>query len=309
MAVSLLPRVLSILGPTAIGKTAVAIALAERLSGEIVSCDSRQVFKHLDIGTAKPTEAERNRARFHLIDIVPPNHFMNAYEFRKAAEVSIDDIVRRNKTPIMTVGTGFYFHAMTRGIFEAPPADDDFRDRMERIAATDGPLALHARLTEIDPETASAVPANDKVRVIRALELYHLTGKTRSELSSETQLPPSPYQFVSVQLVLDRQRLYERIDRRCERMLTDGLVEEARFLKTNGLLSMEMAQKIVGYKEAYDYLDSRIDRDEMLAQFQKSTRNYAKRQLTWFRQHESGRQHAAQSNMLLDHILRDFNSV
>ncbi len=304
-----MPRVLAILGPTAVGKTAVAIQVAERLGGEIVSCDSRQIFNHLDIGTAKPTAAERKLAAFHLIDMMAPDRFMNAHEFRRLAENSIDDIIYRGKMPIITVGTGFYFKAMTDGIFEAPSADEGFRQEMERIAESDGSAALHERLSGIDPKAASEISENDKVRIVRALELHYLTGRTRSELSNETQLPPSPYQFVSVELALDRGELYDRINRRCEQMLVDGLIDEAKSVKERELLSDQMAEKIVGYKEAYEYLDGSCDLDEMLSKFQQATRNYAKRQITWFRKHANGLKYDVSDNTLIDNILRDFESA
>jgi tRNA dimethylallyltransferase len=303
------PRVLAILGPTAVGKTAVAIRVAERLGGEIVSCDSRQIFKHLNIGTAKPSETERKRAVFHLIDMMIPDRFMNAHEFRRLAETAIDDIISRGKVPLMTVGTGFYFKAMTDGIFEAPSADEGFRKEMEIIAESDGLAALHERLSDIDPKAASEISGNDKVRVVRALELHHLTGKTRSELSNETQLPPSPYQFVTVELAIDREELYDRINRRCEQMLVDGLIEEAKSVREGELLTDEMAERIVGYKEAYEYLNGRCDLDEMLSRFQQATRNYAKRQMTWFRKHAEGLKFDVSDKTLVDNILRGFDDA
>lgn len=298
---------LAILGPTAVGKTAVAIGIAEKLDGEIVSCDSRQIFKYLDIGTAKPTKAERERVNFHLVDIMEPDRFMNAWEFKRLAESAVDDIVARGKTPILTVGTGFYFNAMTDGIIEAPSADEEFRREMQSIIDTDGTETLHNRLSGVDPEAASEISANDSVRIIRALELYHLTGKTRGELSRETQASPSPYHIVSVQLALDRDVLYERIDRRCEQMLVDGLIDEARSLREKGTLPDEIAAKTVGYKEVFGFLDERLTEEELLADFQQSTRNYAKRQLTWFRNHASGRIFDASDKLVVDNILADFS--
>jgi tRNA dimethylallyltransferase len=287
----------------------VAIQIAERVGGEIVSCDSRQIFRHLNVGTAKPSKAERKRAAFHLIDMMPPDRFMNAHEFRSLAETAIDDIKSRGKMPIITVGTGFYFKAMTDGIFEAPSADESFRQEMERIARSEGSATLHARLTQVDPKAASAISENDKVRIVRALELHYLTGRTRSELSDETQPPPSPYQFVTVELALDREELYDRINRRCEQMLVDGLIDEAKSVRERELLSDEMAEKIVGYKEAYEYLDGSCDLGEMLSMFQQATRNYAKRQITWFRKHANGLKCDVSDNTLIDNILRGFESV
>lgn len=300
------PRVLTIYGPTAIGKTSIAIDLAARLNGEIVSCDSRQVFKFLDIGTAKPKPAELDSARFHLVSIIPPDHFMNAYRFRLLAEDAIEDILARGKTPIMTVGTGMYLKAMTDGIFEAPDSDPELRSRLEEIADKDGPEALHERLAEVDPATASTLSINDRVRIIRALELYNLTGKTRSELKSERHLDPSPYKFVFAGLSLERKALYDRIDSRCEVMLDSGLIAEAKSLRGSGVLSDSMAAKIVGYKETYEHLDGLCSLDEMLSKFRQATRNYAKRQMTWFRKHPGTELFDVCDNMLIDNVLVRF---
>lgn len=299
-----LPAVIVIYGPTAVGKTTVAIEIAEKLSGEIVSCDSRQIFKHLDIGTAKPTEDERLRAQFHLIDIIPPDRFMSAFEFRQMAEQAIDEILSRGIIPIMTVGTGFYLKAMTDGIFEAP-SDDLIRAKLESEAGTDGSASLHERLMEIDPQTASGLSVNDSFRIIRALELYELTGMTRSELVEKNQLGPSPYHFVFAGLTLERSLLYDKINKRCEAMIAAGLIDEARALRENGILPDEIAAKIVGYAEVLRYLDGHCDSDTMLADFQQATRNYAKRQVTWFRKHPGGRQFGVESNAVADNMLRE----
>ncbi len=274
---------LTILGSTAIGKTRIAIEIAEARKGEIVSCDSRQVFRHLDIGTAKPTEAERERAVFHLVDFVEPDHFINAHDFRKLADEAIEGTIRRGNTPIMTVGTGLYLKAMTEGIFEAPPADEGFRDEMKKLADEEGAESLWKKLSEVDPISASEIGKRDIVRIVRSLELYHLTGLTRQELKDRSQLPPLPYDFKMYELSLEREELYSRIDTRCEQMIEDGLIEEAKKLRESRLMSDEMADKIVGYSEAYRYLDGEFEKEVMIDKFQQATRNYAKRQLTWFR--------------------------
>jgi tRNA dimethylallyltransferase len=302
-----LPVVTVIYGPTAVGKTTVAIEIAEKLGGEIVSCDSRQIFKHLDIGTAKPTEDERRRARFHLIDVIPPDRFLSAFEFRQMAEQAIDGILARGSVPIMTVGTGFYLKAMTDGIFEAP-SDEKIRAKLEDEAGTDGSASLYERLKEIDPQTASGLSENDSFRIIRALELYELTGMTRSDLAERNQLGPSPYRFVFAGLTLERSLLYDKIDRRCEAMIETGLVDEARTLRENGILLDEIAAKIVGYAEVIRYLDGLCDNEMVLADFQQATRNYAKRQVTWFRKHPGGRQFGVESNAVADNLLREFES-
>lgn len=277
------PAVLTILGSTAIGKTRIAIEIAESSGGEIVSCDSRQVFKHLDIGTAKPTAEERDRAVFHLIDFLEPTRFMNAHEFRELADDAIADVLKRGKTPILTVGTGLYLKAMTDGIFEAPPADDEFRDEMKTLADREGAEHLWDRLNKVDPIAAADIGKRDIVRTVRALELYHLTGLTKKELMDRNQLPPLQYEFRMYELTFDRDSLYARIDTRCEQMIEDGLIEEAENLRSGKILSDDMAYKIVGYNEVYRYLDGEFNKEEMIDKFQQATRNYAKRQLTWFR--------------------------
>lgn len=292
-----------IYGPTAIGKTSLAIQLSQAINGEIVSCDSRQLFKHLDIGTAKPTTEERESVKFHLIDLIEPKRFLNAFEFRKLAEEAIDGILQAGRLPVMTVGTGFYLKAMTDGIVEAPSANEEIRSRLEELAESNGITALHSRLQSLDPETASLLDENDKVRIIRALELCELTGKTRRELTEENQLEASPYNFVFVGLTMDRDHLYDRINARCEQMIDDGLIDECRRLREKGRLSMDVADKIVGYREAFQYLEGIIDRDEMISRFKQSTRNYAKRQLTWFRKHPGGRVFDVEDKVLFDNAL------
>ncbi len=302
------PVVAVIYGPTAVGKTSAAIEIAERLDGEIVSCDSRQIFKHLDIGTAKPTQDEQKRARFHLINVIPPERFMSAFEFRQLAEQAIDDILDRGKVPIVTVGTGFYLKAMTDGIFEAP-SDEHLRARLEDEAETYGSASLYEKLKDIDPKTASELSENDTFRIIRALELYELTGMTRRDLAEKNQLGPSPYHFVLAGLTQERSLLYERINRRCEAMIESGLVSEASSLREKGILPDSIASKIVGYAEAFRYLDGLYDNETMLADFQQSTRNYAKRQVTWFRKHPGGRHFDVDDNSLIYNMLREFGGV
>jgi tRNA dimethylallyltransferase len=300
-----LPSVFVIYGPTAVGKTSVAIELAERIDGEIVSCDSRQVFKHLDIGTAKPTAVERRRVPFHLIDVILPVRFMSAFEFRELAEAAIRNIESREKTPIMTVGTGFYLKAMTHGIFEAP-TDSGIRNRLQLDMETEGPSEMHKRLSAVDPETAACLSENDAVRIVRALELYELTGLTRSQMTAELQLASSRFDFRFAGLELERSLLYEGINDRCIRMLDNGLIDEASGLRNSGVLGDEIASKIVGYAEAYEHLDGKLAYDAMLEKFQQSTRNYAKRQLTWFRKHPGGKRFQVRDNCLIDKILSYF---
>jgi tRNA dimethylallyltransferase len=302
------PAVLTIFGPTAVGKTSVAIEVAERVGGEIVSCDSRQIFKYLDIGTAKPTAEEMARARFHLVDIIPPNRFLNAYQYRQMASDAINDILLRGKRPIMTVGTGLYLKAMMDGIFEAPVIDEEIRSELEERADSKGLDSLHHELEKLDPESAFAISENDRVRIIRALELYKLTGKKRSDLHNERQLDPLPFRFVCVGLALDRDALYARIDRRCDQMIADGLVEEAKSLREGHVLSDAVAEKIVGYNEAFRYLDGLYDMDKMGEKFKQATRNYAKRQMTWFRKHPGSAALDVGDNALVDSILRALKS-
>ena len=276
-------KVLIILGPTAVGKTKIALEIADKLNGEIVSADSRQVYRYMDIGTAKPTLEEQRRAPHHLIDIINPDEKFSAAECAKRATEAIYEILRRRKKPIVVGGSGLYIRALSEGLFEGPGANVEIRKRLEREAEELGKLHLYQRLKIIDPTAARKIYPNDLKKIIRALEVYELTRKTISELRQKGAYPLSEVEFAKAGLVLDRKELYRRIDERVDRMFVLGFVEEVKGLINMGY-SLELnALDTLGYKEVFSYLQGEIDLNGAIGKMKQSTRNYAKRQLTWFR--------------------------
>ncbi len=277
-------RTISILGPTASGKTGLAIALAKRLDGEIVSCDSMQLYRGMDIGTATPTLEERGGVPHHLFDIINPDEEFSAADYAKAAGEAIADIHARGKLPILCGGTGMYHDALMRlTSFEPGERDDALRDALFAYALAHGNEALHARLAAIDPAAAEAIHPNNVKRVVRAIEVYETTGKTKTETDKMQLSGETPYDNIPVILdFADRARLYERIERRVDIMMADGLEEEARWVLAYPNLS-RTAYQAIGYKEFAPYFRGECALEDVAAQIKLSTRHYAKRQLIWFR--------------------------
>lgn len=273
-------------GPTGVGKTRLAIALAERLGGEIVGADSRQIYRYMDIGTAKPTAEERARIPHHLIDIRNPDEDYSAAEFTQDASAKIQAIAARGNMPLLVGGTGLYIHAVLYGIFEGPGRDDAFRAQMQTFAQTHGAAAVHEALQRVDPRTAQRLHVRDLVRVIRALEVHHLTGHSISDYQATATMPLANYQVCFLVLTAPRPLLYARLDDRVEQMLTHGLVDEVLALRARGYHAGQNAMNSVGYKEILEFLAGRYDRATALALIKRNTRRYAKRQLTWFRKYE-----------------------
>ncbi|MCJ7508647.1 MAG: tRNA (adenosine(37)-N6)-dimethylallyltransferase MiaA [candidate division Zixibacteria bacterium] len=276
-------KVLIILGPTAVGKTKVALEIADKLNGEIVSADSRQVYKYMDIGTAKPTSEEQRRVPHHLIDIINPDEKFSAAEYAKRATEAIYKILKKRKKPIVVGGSGLYIKALTEGLFEGPGANPKIRKKLEREAEELGNSHLYQRLKTIDPAAAKKIYPNDLKRIIRALEVYELTGKTISELHQKGTYFAPEFEFVKAGLGIDRKELYRRIEDRVDRMLSFGFVEEVRNLIKMGYSSKLNALDTLGYKEIFSYLQGETDLNGAIEKTKQSTRNYAKRQLTWFR--------------------------
>jgi tRNA dimethylallyltransferase len=282
-------EVLTIVGPTAVGKTAVAIAVAERLGGQIVSADSRQIFRGMDIGTAKPTAAERARVPHHMIDIVDPTDAYDASRFAADAESVIGRLIEDGIEPIVVGGTGFYLASLFEGLFEGVGRDDDARDQLRARLERDGPVALHWELAEIDPQAAERIHPNDAARIVRALEVYHSTGRPLSEWHRRGTRAPA-YRARYTALTMDRGALVVRIERRVDAMMEAGLLEEARGLVAAGLLREgTQAASAVGYRELLPLVTGagNIDPDALAAAVERiktSTRRYAKRQVTWFSQ-------------------------
>ncbi len=281
-----LKPVVILVGPTAVGKSEVAIGLAKRLAGEIVTADSMQVYKGMDIGTAKPTPAERNGVPHHLIDIVSPDEAFNVARYREMAHRVIADIHARERLPIVSGGTGLYIRAVLDE-FLLPGAGSDplVRAKLEAEAAEHGKQALYERLQEIDPETAERLHPNDVRRVIRALELYETTGKTMSQHLKEAQKKEPRYHAIRIGLTRPRAELYRRIDQRVEQQIADGLVDEVRRLMQRYQLN-KTARQALGYKEIIDYLEGKSTFEEAVERLKRETRRYAKRQYTWFRRDE-----------------------
>ncbi len=276
-------KVLAIVGPTACGKSKIALELADKLSGEIISADSRQVYSFLNIGTAKPTSEEQERIPHHLINIITPDRAFSAAEYAVKSREAIRGIFGRKKQPIVVGGSGLYLKALTGGLFDGPSADKKIRKRLEGELAMQGNMNLHRRLWAVDPLTASRIHPGDVRRVIRALEVYELTGKAMSELQKREACAAPEFCFVKTGLTLAREELYRRIDERVEMMLSQGLLEEVRNLAKMGYGPKLNALNTVGYKELFAYLEGRISLEKAIGKIKQNTRNYAKRQLTWFR--------------------------
>lgn len=302
-------RVLVILGPTCVGKTQISLKLADILKGEIVSFDSRQVYKLMDIGTAKPTKEEREKIRHHLIDLVFPGEKFTAADYGKKARETIRQIIKRNKQPIAVGGSGLYLKAMIEGFFQGPKADEKIRKRLEREAQELGGPHLFSRLKEVDPQAAKRIHPNDSVRIIRALEVYELTGKPISFWQREGSYEPSAMEFVKIGLNLERKELYQKINLRTEEMIAQGFLDEVKMLKKKGFTPKLKALKTVGYQELFDYLDGKLDLQEAIEKIKVNTRHYAKRQLTWFGKDKEIIWLDGEDDNLIKKILEHFSNV
>ena len=299
-------KVLVIVGPTGVGKTQVSLRLADILKGEIVSLDSRQVYKYMDIGTAKPTKKEMKRVAHHLIDIVYPDEKFTAADYGKKAREVIKEIIKRKKQPIVVGGSGLYLKALIKGFFQGPKGDEKLRERLKEEESKFGLDHLFDRLKKVDPKAALRIHPHDSVRIIRALEVYELTGKPITLLQEKGSYEPFEMDFVKIGLTLDRKRLYERIDRRVEKMISEGFLDEVKALKEKGYLSGFKAFKTVGYQELFSYLEGKIDFQKAIETIKLNTRRYAKRQLTWFRKDKEIKWLDAEKEDLIESILKYF---
>lgn len=276
-----------ICGPTAVGKTALALNLAEHFDGEIISADSRQIYKLMDIGTAKPTSEELARVRHHLVDIVWPDQEFNAAKYVELAESTIEDIQCRGRNPFLVGGTGLYIKALTEGLLDAPGADQALRDELHERAEAEGSASLHKALAKVDPESASRLHPNDLIRIVRALEVFHLSGQPLSSLQEEHGFRDQKYKTIKIGLDCEREQLYERINLRAEVMFEQGLLAEAKQIIEAGYDPGLKIFKTIGYRQAFALLRQEISYDEALEDLKQSTRRYAKQQLTWFRKDKS----------------------
>lgn len=271
-------------GPTAVGKTSLSIQLAKALNGEIISADSMQIYRHMDIGSAKVTAAEMEGVAHHLIDVLEPYEPFNVSQFQQMAKAAMTEIYGRGHLPIVVGGTGFYIQALLYDInFTESDGDSTIRQELERLGEKKGNEYLHALLQDIDPEAAQAIHANNRKRVIRAIEFYHLTGQPISRHNKNEREKSSTYHFFYYVLNCDRARLYERIDRRVDLMLEQGLVAEVEKLKAMGCTRTMVAMQGLGYKEILDYLEGRCSLEDAVYVLKRDTRHFAKRQITWFK--------------------------
>lgn len=271
-------------GPTAVGKTALSISLAKAVGGEIISADSMQVYRHMDIGSAKIRPEEMDGVPHHLIDVLEPWEEFHVVRFQQLVKEAMAGIYERGHIPILTGGTGFYIQAIVKDIdFTENGEDSSYREDLERRAREEGCEALHRELAAVDPESAVQIHPNNVKRIIRALEYYEQTGQPISAHNEEQKEKPSPYNYAYFVLTDDREVLYERIDRRVDQMLSDGLVEEVKRLRAMGCSRELVSMQGLGYKEILAYLEGEMSLEEAIYVLKRDTRHFAKRQLTWFR--------------------------
>ncbi|MBQ7960517.1 MAG: tRNA (adenosine(37)-N6)-dimethylallyltransferase MiaA [Clostridia bacterium] len=282
----MLKKIIAVAGPTASGKTALAIELAKRYDGEIVSCDSMQIYRRMDIGTAKPDADELAAVPHHMIDVAEPWETCSVADFVKKARAAVDDVLSRSKLPILAGGTGLYMDSVLENIvFEDFGADPEFRDEMQMLAEKEGVEVVHRLLAEKDPVAAEKIHPNNVRRVIRALEVCRLTGKTFTQVNLESRREPM-YNSLILGIDSEREVLYERINRRVDKMLEDGLLREVEQLREMGIGRDTTAMQAIGYKELLDFLEDKVDFETAVENIKMESRRYAKRQLTWFRRNE-----------------------
>lgn len=269
-------------GPTGVGKTELMIEICEEIGAEIISMDSRQIYRYMDIGTAKPTLEQRARVPHHMIDLLDPDEYYNAFMYRKDALKVVEEVVKRGKIPVFVGGTGLYADALMRGIFEGVPADENIRKELRELERRE-PRTLRKMLEEFDPEAATRIHPNDLKRTIRALEVYMKTGRRISELQKETK---GDERFFVIVLTRERNELYERINRRVDEMVRNGLVEEVKKLLEMGYSKDLNSMKTIGYKEVVGFLEGRYDFQKMVHFIKRNTRHFARRQLIWFKRYE-----------------------
>lgn len=271
-------KILVIGGPTGSGKSDLAVRLAEQVGGEIVNADSMQIYRGMDIGTAKPSAEERARVPHHLLDIISPEQNFTASDFRRKAAAAIADINSRGMKPIVVGGTGLYIRALLEGLVDSPTGDPELRKQFAEVPGEE----LLQRLFLVDPETASRLHQNDRVRITRALEVFSQTGRPISAFRSEHAFSGAYYDALKMAIKVERQELYGRIDRRVEQMLRDGLVGEVRSLVASGYDLELKSMRAIGYKEIFAHLAGEITLDEAVTLIKRDSRRYAKRQMTWF---------------------------
>ena len=299
-------------GPTAVGKTALSIQLAKALNGEIISADSMQVYRHMDIGSAKVTPEEMEGIPHHLIDVLEPWEDFNVTRFQTMAKNAMEEIYARGHVPIVTGGTGFYIQALAYDIdFKENDGSGIIRRELEQLGEERGNEYLHGILAEIDPESAQLIHANNRKRIIRAIEYYRMTGEQISKHNQTEHEKESPYRLFYYVLTCERKTLYERIDRRVDLMLEQGLLEEVKRLRDMGCSRGMVSMQGLGYKEILDYLDGDCTLEEAVYVMKRDTRHFAKRQVTWFKRERDVRwlfleEFGGSREKVLAHILDEF---
>ena len=281
------PKIIVICGPTASGKTKLSIELAKKINGEIVSCDSMQIYKDMSIGTAKPTEEEMQGIKHYLIDCVSPETRYSVADYKKDAISAIKEILSKGKAPIVVGGTGLYLESLLYNIeYNEIETDLNYRKELEKIEEKEGLEALYQMAKKIDPEAIKKISCNDKKRIFRILEIYNTTHKTKTQLEIESRKNKPDYDFLLFGITMDREKLYQRINLRVDIMIKTGLIEEVKALKKK-YKELPTAIQGLGYKEVIKYLDNEMSKEEMIEKVKQETRRYAKRQLTWFRKYDN----------------------
>jgi tRNA dimethylallyltransferase len=275
-------KLLIICGPTASGKSNLALRLARKLDAEIINADSMQVYRGLNIGTAKPTLEEQAEVRHHLIDIVAPDQDFSAADFARNADAAVNDIIKRGKRALVVGGTGLYIKALVKGLVDSPHSNEALRRELHEEAGRIGNNAMREMLHQVDPDSAETVHPNNLVRIIRALEVFRLTGIPLSRFQKEHAFATRRYEALQICIASDRKLLYERIDKRVDRMLADGLLAEVDGLMAAGFGRNLKCMRSIGYKESAAHLCGELTRDDAIRLIKRDTRHYAKRQLTWF---------------------------
>ena len=279
-------KVVVICGPTASGKTSLSIELAKRINGEIVSSDSMQIYKDMNIGSAKPTEKEMQGIEHHLISIIEPDERYSVAEYKKEAEKEIEKILEKGKTPIVVGGTGLYVDSLIYGIeYQDIKLDEEYRQELEIRAQKEGLKGLYEEAMQIDREAMQKISPNDKKRIIRVLEIYKATGKTKTEQEIESRKKEVKYDYVVFAINMDREKLYERINKRVDEMIQQGLIQEVEQLLKK-YKKFPTAMQGLGYKEVVEYLENKTTKEDMIEKIKMETRRYAKRQITWFKKNK-----------------------
>ena len=279
-------KVIVICGPTASGKTALSIELAKKINGEIISCDSMQIYKDMNIGTAKPTKEEMQGIKHYMIDIISPDERYSVADYKKEAKKAIKEIISKGKVPIVVGGTGLYVDSLIYEIdYPKNKFDEKYREELEQEVEEQGLNALYERAKEIDEEAIKKISPNDKKRILRILEIYHATGKNKTEQEKESRKNEPEFDYKVFALNMDREKLYDKINKRVDIMIDNGLIEEVEniYRKYN---RFPTAMQGLGYKEVVDYIEKRLTKEEMIEKIKQETRRYAKRQLTWFRKNK-----------------------